>query len=770
MMPFPNPSPDFRSILSFDSLFSFWKDRETHPDPGMAALARRIGEMDPQKPPLEGPGAEALFSGLFPAASLDRDIGAIVEPFEFAPLFGTPRFQALMHGVKHEVGSKVKDKHETLISAYRFVLSQVYGLDLGPLPAHVFEIELGGLPRFFRGELDLSHCRVEASADLPPLTDDLKLALLEASNDPGRLCSLVPLSVFTVRGFGVLRVADVTPSETVSRLKMMLIEADSITDPERYGRIQDLVRATLGKADVELFLAAYRDDRVLMLHQNFQAREHCILMASEHYSKDEFTGTVFGNTFFQNRTYAFPLLTAGRGDPKLEDLFLSGVRSLLTTPLTTGDTQVGLAVLSSPTPLALHAGDLDALQEVLPLLALGVRRSVEDLDRRVQALIQKNFTSIHPAVAWKFQREATRAMLEQTGELGEITFENVWPLYAASDIRNSSTHRSEAILADLNDQLDQGHRIVSAARDALALPLLEELEWRIQGQKALLNDGLNAGDEISVLNFLRRELEPTFTELETSGPPVKALIDKYRDNVHPEARSVYKRRKDFDESVRTLNLAVSGLLEREQAEAQVQFPHYFDKNTTDGVDQNIYVGSSLVPDGRWDPLYLKNLKLWQFLTLCRIARLTETLRPQLPVPLDLTHLIMVQDLPITIRFRSDERKFNVDGAYNIRYEIMKKRIDKAVVKQTGQRLTQPGAIAVVYSQTEESRDYRQFIEYLTAQGWLEPGVEELELEDLQGIHGLKALRVAVKIVAPTPALPAKSVTGRAVRERARRGV
>jgi len=105
---------------------------------------------------------------------------------------------------------------------------------------------------------------------------------------------------------------------------------------------------------------------------------------------------------------------------------------------------------------------------------------------------------------------------------------------------------------------------------------------------------------------------------------------------------------------------------------------------------------------------------------------------------------MVQDLPITIRFRSDERKFNVDGAYNIRYEIMKKRIDKATVKGTGERLTQPGTIAVVFSQQEESADYRQFVAWMTADGWLEPGVEELDLDDLQGIHGLQALRVRVK--------------------------
>ncbi len=756
-MPYSAPQPDVKSTLSFETLFAFWKQREDSPNAGTAALAKHIGTLDHEHPPLDGPEADALFSVLFPAATRDTDIGAIIQPFVFGPLYKTPRFAEMMSRVSHGPGTKVKDRHDALMSVYRFVLKSAYGIDLGPMPSMRLEVEYDGLPRYFMAQLDLSYCRVETAAELPPLTEELTLKLLEASNDPGQLCLLVPLSLFTIRGFAVLRAVDVTTSEALSQLKLLLIESETIAEPILYSKIQDHVRVLLGKADVSLFLAAFRDDKVLMLHQDFLAGDNCLLLGSAQSSMEEYKDTAFGHAYDENRPLAYPRLERGT-DPELQKLYDMGVRSLVTSPLAIGEHQVGLAALSSNTPLRLHPGDLDALNEALPLLALGVRRSIDELNTRVQRLIQKNFTSIHPAVAWKFQREATHAMLERSGTLGEVIFENVWPLYAVSDIRNSSTHRSQAILADLVDQLEQGHAIVSAAKASLTLPLLDELEWRIRGQRDLLGDGLNAGDEISVLNFLRRELEPTFGELEKAGPQVKALVDRYRANIHHEARSVYRRRKDFDDSIRGLNRAVVELLDREQAEAQLQFPHYFDKNTTDGVDQSIYLGPSLMSDGRWDPLYLKNLKLWQFLSLGKIARLAEDLKTKLPVPLELTHLIMVQDLPITIRFRADEKRFAVDGAYNVRYEIMKKRIDKAVVKATGERLTQPGRIAIVYSQSEEVRDYRQFIEYLTAQGWLEQGVEELDLEDLQGVHGLKALRVTVRL---PRAAAAKTVTRRA---------
>ena len=98
--------------------------------------------------------------------------------------------------------------------------------------------------------------------------------------------------------------------------------------------------------------------------------------------------------------------------------------------------------------------------------------------------------------------------------------------------------------------------------------------------------------------------------------------------------------------------------------------------------------------------------------------------------------------PLSISFRMDEKQFDVDGAYNIRYEIIKKRIDKAHIKGTDERLTVPGKIAIVYSQEKDAREYLKYIKYLQSKNQLGK-VEDLVLEDLQGVSGLKALRAEV---------------------------
>ena len=194
-----------------------------------------------------------------------------------------------------------------------------------------------------------------------------------------------------------------------------------------------------------------------------------------------------------------------------------------------------------------------------------------------------------------------------------------------------------------------------------------------------------------------------------------------------------------------LNDAVSDYLDEEEEKAQQMFPHYFQRFKTDGVEHNIYVGASLVENKPFDLVFLKNLRLWQLLVMVEITRRTAALQDKLPVPLETTQLILIHGQPLSIRFRQDERQFDVDGAYNIRYEIIKKRIDKATVLGTGERLTQPGHIALVYAQQPRGRRVPRVHRLPAGPRPAGARVEELELEELQGVKGLLALRVKVKL-------------------------
>jgi hypothetical protein len=395
---------------------------------------------------------------------------------------------------------------------------------------------------------------------------------------------------------------------------------------------------------------------------------------------------------------------------------------------------------------------------------MAVQRSMEELNTRIQTQIKERFTAIHPVVEWRF-RKAVLDGLERTGdpaaaEVQPIVFENVHPLYALSDIRGSSTQRARAIQGDLLAHLALARDVVEAAYRARPLPALDQLRYRIDQHAEQIREHLAAGDEVGIVTFLGAELETLLDRLAGFGEAVAARVAAYRDALDPRLGTVYRERRVFEESVNRLTEAVSGYLELEEQAAQGIFPHYFEKQKTDGVDHQIYVGGSLVEDDGFDPLYLKSLRLWQLMVVCGIAARADRVADGLPLPLRTTHLVLVQHAPLSIRFRFDEKRFDVDGAYDIRYEIVKKRIDKALVKGGTERVTQPGRIAIVYGQPAEGQEYRGYLEYLRHLGYIAGEVEELELEELQGVHGLRALRVTVALKDSLDGRPAASVIAR----------
>ncbi|MGZ5133774.1 MAG: GAF domain-containing protein, partial [Flavitalea sp.] len=284
------------------------------------------------------------------------------------------------------------------------------------------------------------------------------------------------------------------------------------------------------------------------------------------------------------------------------------------------------------------------------------------------------------------------------------------------------------------------------AKNIFSYPLLDEIIFRISKYSHSVSNILFAEEEQAIHYFIGEEIVQLFKHLQNVHPELTREIEKYNQTIDSPVKMVYHHRKDYEESITRINNAVARFIDNEQKAAQHVFPHYFERFVTDGVDFNIYIGQSITPHKTFDEFYLKNLKMWQLATLAKAAQLTHRLESELPLPLQTTQLILAHSQPISISFRTAERKFDVDGAYNIRYEILKKRIDKVHIKDSNERLTQPGTIAIVYSQPKEAQEYTEYIEYLQNVGLLKSEIERMDLEDLQGVSGLRGLRVAVNVL------------------------
>src|SRR5690606_38049498 len=388
-------------------------------------------------------------------------------------------------------------------------------------------------------------------------------------------------------------------------------------------------------------------------------------------------------------------------------------------------------------------------------------RNKNEFENRVKAVIQSECTSIHPSVLWIFESEAKRFIREMDQEglasFKDISFKDIYPLYGQIDIVGSSEARNSAIQKDLLRQLDLVENIIGKGFDAEKMPIYDQVKFRLKEFKKELKESLNASSEQMVYNLMQREVNPLMEHLAKQSSELELLVRDYNAMLNPETGVIYELRKDYDETVQKLNRTMARFIDRKQVEAQRIYPHYFERYKTDGVDHNIYIGASLTYNKPFNKIYLYNLRLWQLSTMCEMENRFYQVQKHTLLKLEAASLILVFNSTLSIRYRMDEKKFDVDGTYNARYEIIKKRIDKAYIKNTEERITVKGKIVIVYSQSSDEREYLRYVKYLQTKKYLGDELEILELEDVQGVIGLKAIRVDI-LYTPDEKAPDRTIT------------
>lgn len=435
------------------------------------------------------------------------------------------------------------------------------------------------------------------------------------------------------------------------------------------------------------------------------------------------------------------------GVQPFKNLKKQGIKSAILAPIADGSRLLGILELASTEINALNSVNANKLVDVMPYIVTAVTRSKAERENQIDAIIQNECTSVHESVYWRFEEEAERFIKDnlEGGQptFKEIIFKDVYPLYGQVDIRNSSQARNLAVQRDLMIQLSEVKKILKAAFEKQGLPAYEELMFRVDDHIDDIKNSLNTNSEQSIFNFMTHDIQPVWEHLKKTDKDLNNLVASYEASIDMGTNSYYDHRRNYDESVMQVNKELASLIDTKQETAQAMFPHYFERYKTDGVEHNMYIGPSIVNDDSFDRIYLNNLRLWQLQVMCEMENAHYKLKPHLLMPLDVASLILVYSTSLSIRFRMDEKRFDVDGTYNARYEVIKKRIDKSRLKGTAERLTQPGKMVIVYSQKEDELEYLRYLKFLKSKGYFTGKIEIVELQGVQGVSGLKAIRADI---------------------------
>lgn len=415
-------------------------------------------------------------------------------------------------------------------------------------------------------------------------------------------------------------------------------------------------------------------------------------------------------------------------------------------PIATADEMLGILEMSSPHPNTLQEPVLNAIERVLPLIQELLQYQLRQFDERLEQAVKINFISLQPAVEWKFYETAWADV--RAGRIeGDyrattlVRFPQVYPFYGAVDVRNSSLERQQAIRQDLTDQFNAVDELLTDLLLPADLRHPEPLTAQYEQWRTKLAEGLQPDDEPDIGLFLSRELTPYLRQLVPVQNSSQALLQRYFARIDSETGQFQQTLKRYDRSMDWLNAVINDYIVQEENQLQAIYPH--DRYRTDGMDYTLYVGQSMAPDILFAPDIRRQLADWQLSSMAAIAQLTHRLLPRLPLPLQTTQLILARSQPVDISFRPDERRFDVEGSYSIRYEVLKKRIDKAFVRGTRERLTQPDTIALVYTQTTELNNYLPTIASLQQRGQLRADIDYLTLALMQGVDNLKVLRLTI---------------------------
>src|SRR5919198_1138184 len=502
----------FKCMLSLSPLVAFWDRAAVSGHPAQAALAKQIQEELQQAAELLEPIedlslveqhqglVDLLMSAVFPPASWGQDYSAATIPFHFRSFYATPSFGRLLtveDGTFEGWMNLDRDLffYGKLLRAYLYILKKFYGIALEfeyPLICTRQDPEIG-LDRHFKLNIDGRFLEVRSIGELPPLTDEAKKYLCANLTDLRVWMALMPPENFEFHGFSVIHAVDVTDQEVLSSLKRDLIQKESIISDARFHRLQEQLRTLLRRPHLLLGLAAIEGDQVFLLNNGCKLKRHCIFSDSDHYNTSDFAGSIYARSVQERKL----LIIEG------------GVRNMVVSPLYYQGELIGTLDLGSPTPGDLNAINTMKLGEVLPLFSMAIKRSMEELNNTVQAIIKEKYTAIHPSVEWRFRKAALNFIQQQNAgvlsEIEPIVFKNVYALYGASDIRGSSTLRNAVIQADLIEHLNLARAIFVLAYRQKPLPFLDEFAYRIDRKIAALEGGLSSGDEATLLDFLRRE-------------------------------------------------------------------------------------------------------------------------------------------------------------------------------------------------------------------------------------------------------------------------
>ncbi|RQO41715.1 GAF domain-containing protein [Chryseobacterium sp. KBW03] len=692
-----------------------------------------------------------LLADLFPTGLTKNEIKAASIPLSNITFNYTERFKDILKdaGKDFEIELRNISDNEFYVFCCCLILQSYFKKDIKSTIPFYYDIpNKQGIMKHYKITVNSDFTEITPTEDAKIPSDDILEMLLENLDDFKLWKKYFPSQSWILKGFTIISLVDCTSEVALSDLKSSMIEID----PEDLNPNENLTEIFKSYFDVpELSFGLMTFNKKEQKLDKLPIYDSLLTNHILDFWINTFDEETRKSTFNNLNHNSKPVVVSNVNKldenvkqlPSFSILKDNNVNSFMVIPIMKDGELLAIMEFTSPIAGSFNGLKLKKLEFFTDMVLFSLNRFYFEKNYQIEAIIQREYTTIHDSVVWKFRNEAEKYFTASLGKkiytLKQISFKTLTPLFGVSDIRSSSEKRYNLMLQDLNQQIEWLNEIFllinsDSEKFLLALDIFENE----------LNNEIKADTEQRFQRLLREEIHPFLQgklEVRTSRE-IKAKIKDYFSHIFAPTDLFYNHRKKLDDSITLVNRKLADMLDESQVKAQEIFPHYYERFKSDGVEHNLYIGPTIAPELHYNSKVVHKLRYWQLKTICKMELDFQSFKKDLPIQLDIASLIFVYNEKIDIRFRMDEKRFDVDGAYNSYYEIIKKRLDKAHVKDSSERITAPGKITIVYFGMENQKEYLDYISKLQKKGVLQHDVEFLKVEDLQGITGLLALRVS----------------------------
>ncbi|WP_238554924.1 GAF domain-containing protein [Chryseobacterium sp. P1-3] len=607
-----------------------------------------------------------LLADLFPTGLTHNEIKAASIPLSNITFNYTERFKNILKdaGKDFEIELRNITDNEFYVFCCCLILQSYFKKDIRSTIPFYYDIpNKQGIMKHYKITVNSDFTEIIPTEKAKIPDDGIMDMLLENLDDFKLWKKYFPSQSWILKGFTIISLVDCTSEVALSDLKSSMIEID----PENLKPDENLTEIFKSYFDVpELNFGLMTFNKKEQKLDKLPIYESFLTNHILDFWINTFDEETRKNTFNNLSHNSKPIVVSNVDNldanvkqlPSFNILKDNHINSFMVIPIMKDNELLAIMEFTSPVAGSFNGLKLKKMEFFTDMVLFSLSRFYFEKNYQIEAIIQREYTTIHDSVVWKFRNEAEKYFTASLGKkmytLKQISFKNLTPLFGVSDIRSSSEKRFKLMLEDLNQQ-------INCLMDIFTLTNSDSEKFLLALDifKNELNHEIKADTEQRFQRLLREEIHPFLQgklEIKTSRE-IKSKIKDYFSNIFAQTDLFYSHRKNLDDSITLVNRKLADMLDESQTKAQQIFPHYYERFKSDGVEHNLYIGHTIAPDLHYSFKVVHKLRYWQLKTICRMEHEFQSFKKDLPIPLDIASLIFVYNEKIDIRFRMDEKTF-----------------------------------------------------------------------------------------------------------------